>query len=139
MLEPICREQRKRPDGSFAKMIAFCCHEKSESLIFCRHPLRKSLSLYGRWQYKGGHFKVVLSTQLSSWSPLLSQTLTHYDHLFDVLFSLSLFHVHIYATRTFPVTTMLSWALALTLQQLLLMVNNIRSLLQRTELFVPIN
>ena len=82
---------------------------------------------------------MVLSTQLSSWSPLLSWTLTHYDHLFDVLFSLSLFHVHIYAKRTFPVTTMLSWALALTLQQLLLMVNNIRSFLQRAELFVPIN
>ena len=33
---------------------------------------------------------MVLSTQLSSWSPLLSWTLTHYDHLFDVLFSLFL-------------------------------------------------
>ena len=82
---------------------------------------------------------MVLSTQLSSWSPLLSWTLTHYDHLFDVLFSLSLFHVHVLATMTFPVTTMLSWALALTLQQLLLIVNNIRSFLQRAELFVPTN
>ena len=27
---------------------------------------------------------MVLSTQLSSWSPLLSWTLTHYDHLSNV-------------------------------------------------------